>query len=86
MRQNHRSANDLVGMLRIDTQIESEFHGLVKLRVMRLLDQLRCFLEFVRTRFHFLARVLYVFASLLCHAFCLTRSRFASNSLGFHDL
>ncbi len=71
--QNDGAANYLVGMLWIHAQIKCQFHGLVKLRMMRLLDQLRRFRELVGTRFHFLARVLYVFSSLLyCHAFCLT--------------
>ena len=68
MRQNDGSANYLIGMLRIDAQIDGQLNRFVELGVVRLLDQLRCFLELVRTRFHFLARVLYVFACLL-HAF-----------------
>jgi len=45
VRQNYRPAHNLVGMFWIHAQIKREFHRFIKLRVMRLLDQLRSFLE-----------------------------------------
>src|SRR5215467_1762835 len=65
VRQHHGSANHLVGVFRIDTQVDREFDRLVELRVMRLLDQLARFYQLVGARFHLLARVLYVFARLV---------------------
>ena len=84
MRKNHGAAHDLIGVLRVDTQIDGQFDGFVKLRVVRLLNQLACFRELVRMRFHLLARILYMFSSFLSLLLPL-RSLSACNSLGFHD-
>src|SRR5208283_152240 len=39
VRQNHRSTHHLVRVLGIDSQTHGDFHGLIKLRKRRLLDQ-----------------------------------------------
>src|SRR5215472_1249920 len=60
VRQAHGSAHHLVGMLRIDSQIDGQFHGFVELRVMQLLQQLGRFAELVRARRDLLARILHM--------------------------
>src|SRR5256885_1467413 len=67
MRQDHRAAHHLVGMLGVHAQIDGQLHGFIELGVMRFLDQLGRVRELVRMRFHFLARVLDVLARFLCH-------------------
>ncbi len=58
--QAHGSAHHLVGMLRIHSQIDGQFHGFVELRVMQLLQKFGGFAELVGTRLHLLARILHV--------------------------
>src|SRR6266446_5566947 len=71
-------------MLRVHAQIDGQFNGLVELGVMRLFQKLGGIGELVRTRFHFLARILHVFSSLLGHSFYLY-DLVAPELLGFHD-
>src|ERR1700722_15138761 len=82
VRKNYRPANHLFGMLRIDAQVDGQLHRFVELGVMRLLDQLACFREFLRARFALFSRILDVCASRL-HCFC-PRDLVAPELLGFH--
>ena len=57
VRQNHRAANHLVGVLGVHAQAQGHVHRLIELGELDLLQQDNCVLERVRTRLYLGARL-----------------------------
>src|ERR1035437_1522980 len=90
MGQNHRAANHLVGMTRIDTQPEGQVDGFIKLCVFHLLQQADGLGQWIGGLSDSRARLRNILADFCCHCSLVShrscQPRFAENHLPWGQL